>query len=79
MRPGDIVRQKTVGGSREAASLLIGRWRELLRLMLDASMRKKRHSLFRRERFLSMKTLADLVLYMHARRITKRLDYVSQI
>ena len=41
IRPGDIARQKTVGGSGEAASLLIGRWREPLLLTLNASMRKK--------------------------------------
>jgi len=46
MRPGNIAKQKSVESRAGAASLLIGRWREPLRLTLHVSMRKKLHSLY---------------------------------
>src|SRR6266480_6921292 len=41
MRPGGIAKQKTVDSSAGAASVLMGRWREPLRLTLHVSTRKK--------------------------------------
>jgi hypothetical protein len=40
-KAGDTARQKMVNGSGGAASLLVGNWREPLRLTLDASTPKK--------------------------------------
>jgi hypothetical protein len=41
MKPGGIAKQKSVDSSAGAASLLMGSWRESLRLTLHVSTRKK--------------------------------------
>ena len=43
--PSDIAKQKRVDSSAGGASVLMGSWREPLRLTLNVSKRKKLHSL----------------------------------
>jgi hypothetical protein len=48
MKPGGIVKQKTVGSIAGAASLLMGNWDERLRPTLNTSTFKKLRSLWER-------------------------------